>query len=170
MVKRYTVSVSDEIAERIDKWKHKISPSEIFREAMVSEIDKREGFQKRIKEDGTMEAVIERLKKEKERSAENFRNQGREEGARWAKAASYEDLVYLGNWEYDSENGRDIFSDDFLGEYFEETFKNHPILKADFYSDDMFSDLGEEWMLGWEEGANEVWSAVMEKISEFKHV
>jgi hypothetical protein len=168
MVKRYNVSVSDEAAEKIDKWKHVFSPSEVFREAMLKKIEDKENFQKRIKEDGTMEEVIERLKREKEGSIEKFRNQGREEGARWAKAASYEKIVYLGNWEFDPDSGGAIFSDEVLGDYFQEAFKDHPTLKADLYSDGPYiselSELGDEWVLGWLEGALEVWDAIMEKI------
>ena len=67
MTKTITISVSDELHETMMKWKDSFNFSGVFQEAIAEKIQRKEDFQKRLKEvTEDMNETIERLKLEKE--------------------------------------------------------------------------------------------------------
>ncbi len=104
MTKRTTISIPDELHERMEKWKGKLNFSRISQNAISDAIRKRENFKKRLKEDENMEQIIERLQKEKKESEEDVFEAGKLEGLDWAKYAHYDEIqLVLNAW--DSQEG-----------------------------------------------------------------
>lgn len=88
MTKKITISVSDELHEKMEEWKDSFNFSGVFQEAIAEEIQRKEDFQKRLKEVTTdMSEIIERLKREKEGSDKEAFVLGNRDGLMWAKAA-----------------------------------------------------------------------------------
>jgi hypothetical protein len=172
MVKRYSVSVSDELGEKIDQWKNELSPSTIFQQAMSAEIAKKEGFVKRIKEDQDMESIIERLRQEKKASENKYFEFGKEEGLEWAKAANYEDLVFTVNKDLDDLIGlmrlhwRAVPDEGILLElrnYFCGQLYEELELPFDKDNDDL-DPFVVEWLDGWLEGVQAFWREISDKL------
>ena len=93
MVQRYSVSVSDELAEKIEKYKKRLSVSKVFQEAMEERVRKEEEFERRMEEDEELEQVIERLREEKEKLTKDWFDYGAQKGFELAKRLSYKDLM-----------------------------------------------------------------------------
>jgi hypothetical protein len=173
MVKRITVSVPDELHEKMETWKNSFNYSKVFQEAISSAIQKKVEFKNRLKEKTTMEQVIERLKQEKTESNKDWFDQGKLDALDWAKAASYEDLLYAINWEPMNSIGATVSSydptqDENLGGYFQD------ILEIE-YKDVMRmietgnynyipNDIFAAWEEGWVEGVSEFWGEIKNKI------
>ena len=99
MTKRINVSVSDELFEKIEKWKDSFNYSKLFQNTVSVAIQDKEDFQNRLKEDPeTLEQVIARLKKEKKKVEKSYFSEGKEKGLSWAMAASYSDLMHAIEW------------------------------------------------------------------------
>ena len=58
-------------------------------------IQRKEDFQKRLKEDPKMEQIIERLKKEREESEQDLLVLAKDWGLEWAKLAHYDELIFI---------------------------------------------------------------------------
>ena len=174
MVKRFTVSVPDELAEKIDKWKQEISPSAMFQRAMEEAIEEKEGFAKRITEYETMPEIIERLKREKAEGEKRYYYDGQEAGLAWAKAAPYFKLKYVaqlpeGHLKYPGETRTKAFDacrDDYLGDYFSERFSDDPLMCPDDKKSEVenISGEAEEWLKGWFTAVDAFWKEVSDKI------
>ena len=169
MVKKYTVSVSDELGERIDRWKGEISPSATFQAAMEKKIDEKEGFIKRLKEDETMDQIVERLREQKMEAENTSYLSGKEEGLRWAKAASYSDLRYAGEVFVRDIDVRSIYGDSVLGDYWRECLNGdhstkpaneHPVYEYENY----FPDAADKWLEGWFDAVDAFWEEVSSKL------
>lgn len=163
MAAKFTASVPDALMERMEKWKGSFNWSRLFQDAVTEAITKKEEFQKRMEgEKGDMQAIIERLKKEKEQAEKEWYEQGKTDGLEWAKAASYDELLYAVaefpirdsriDVDYDFLTG-----DDVLGDWFKESL--------DIYMEEqkrkpMFAD----YDLGWREAVSDFWNEVKDKI------
>ena len=51
MAKRVTVSIPDMLHEKMEKWRESFNLSKMFQDAVMEAIQKKEDFQKRIRED-----------------------------------------------------------------------------------------------------------------------
>ena len=173
MVKRYTVSVSDELAERIEKMKHKVSPSSVFQAAMEEKITKEEGFQKRLQEDVSMEEVIKRLKREKSEAAKSWHEKGREYGIDSSKYLDYETITtiiqsipngYVPEWTPDEilMNENIVGS---LAEELEDTFKEFDS-EGDTMTgqDGNLTHRGYNFLNGVLDGIQDFWDKVKDKL------
>ena len=98
MAKRVTVSIPDMLHEKMEKWRESFNLSKMFQDAVMEAIQKKEDFQKRIREDLDLHEIIERLRSEKARSEGNFFDSGRRDGLLWARLAHYDDLRYALDW------------------------------------------------------------------------
>ena len=165
-MRKYTVSVSDDLGEKIDRWKSEISPSATFQAAMAKVIEEKEGFVNRLKGDETMEQIIERLRAEKNEHENVYFNQGKDDGLEWAKAASYPDLRYAAEvfepaeLEYAVKN---IYRNEVLGDYFHTCLGGDPATTPG-EDDDFFPDAGEQWLKGWTESVWEFWKEVARQL------
>lgn len=95
MSQKVTLSVPDDLYEKMQQWKDCFNFSGTFQDVISKEIQRKEDFQKRLTEDSSMESVIERLKQEKQESTVILFDRGKEEALIWAKAAHYE-LLQIG--------------------------------------------------------------------------
>jgi hypothetical protein len=93
--KNVTVTVPEELSEKMEKWKDAFNYSRIFQEAVSEAIQRKEDFQKRIKEDPDMEQIIERLKEEKTESEKGMSAKVKELGSEWAKCIHYDVLRFI---------------------------------------------------------------------------
>ena len=99
MAQKVTLSIPDMLYEKLSKWRESFNLSKMFQDALLEAIQKKEEFQKRIKQDFDMSEIIERLKIEKFESEKNYLEMGLHKGLEWAKRAHYEDLVYAVGFE-----------------------------------------------------------------------
>lgn len=167
MVKKYTLTVPDELGDKIDQHKAEFNLSEVFRAAIGAEIEKKENFKRRIAEDNDMEQIIARLRQEKQQAAIDYNEKGKIDGLQWAKAASYADLQYalrFNPWEpgtgallYALSNAKGI------SDYFINTITGDPLTCPDD-DDEYLNEHAEKWLEGWLEGVTAFWNQIEDKI------
>ena len=172
MSPKMTLSVPNDLFEKIEKWKGSFNLSKIFQRAIAEAIENKENFKKRLKEEPTMGAIIERLRKEKEVDMDPYYERGRQDGLAWAKAASYSDLQYALKWETVAELlkgntiGWDPTTDEVLGDYFGELIQDDPLMDLDERGrgDLMPNEYFQAWETGWKEAVEEFWKEVEGRI------
>ena len=167
-MRKFNLSVPDALAAEIDEHReHLGSLSAIFQEAVRAKVQGRKDFLKRLKGDETMDAIIERLRREKAEAQNNYFEKGKQDGLRWAKAASYNDLEYARRFELVDDEGlydpTIPLHDDQLGHYFIDT------LEADTLTDpsddeDELNPFARQWVKGWKEAVVEFWREVENKL------
>jgi len=86
MVQRVTVTIPDELGERLNAVKDRFNVSRVCQEALASEVSRQELL---MKENPTTKEVIKRLKVEKDRLYKDCENEGFKEGYKDAKQMSY---------------------------------------------------------------------------------
>jgi hypothetical protein len=158
MAKRVTVSIPDLLHEKMEQWRESFNLSKMFQEAVADAIQKKEDFQRRLREDREMGEIIERLKKEKARSERNCFDRGRDDGFTWARSAEYDDLIYGLNWK-----GQDnVLRDRALGPYFfERAVKNGLVDEQDGTPNEAYLRV---YVDGWKKGLAEFWDAIKDKL------
>ncbi len=162
MSKKVTISVPDDLYEQLGKWRESFNFSKIFQNAISGVIQKKEDFQKKIKEELDISSIIERLQKEKLELEKNFRDIGKIDGLEWIKTAHFREIKYALNWK----PGHNPLSDETLGDYFSQIFKsdhfqsglNIPNLQ------DNFNEFTTKYIDGWKEGVHEFWNEIRDKI------
>jgi hypothetical protein len=157
MTKKVTVSIPDLLYEKMEKWRRSFNLSKMFQDAIAEAVQRKEDFQKRIQEDLDLSEIIDRLKREKERSEGNYFDTGRLDGIAWGKMAHYDDIQYALVWE-DLENA---LKDRVLGKYFEEKIKE--LQRLDMRMEDV-SGYAELYLKGWKKGLDEFWEEVKGKL------
>jgi len=170
MVKKFSVGIPDEMAERLEPFKDSISPTAVFRQAMDEAITKRENFKERMdKLEGTqkegaeqMQEIIERLKKQKAEFENTLFDEGEEYGLDFAKSADYEDLKYAAMVIADDCEpvSKALERDGQLEDYFEglEDEEGNELIKN---MDE--TDL-EKWIQGWCHAVREFWNKVSSQL------
>lgn len=157
MAKKVTVSIPDMLHEKMEKWRESFNLSKMFQDAVMEAIQKKEDFQRRIREDLDLHEIIERLRREKASSEEDFFDSGRRDGLLWARSAHYNDLIYALDWN-DIDNA---VKDEILGGFFLEKSRNttfpelHP------------GEPGESFRVyvkGWKNGVEQFWNEIREKL------
>ncbi len=168
MVKKFNLSVPDDLAEKIEQRRDQLgSLSAIFQEAVAAIIGKKEEFEERLKGDDDMEQIIERLRREKLQAQTNYHEKGREDGLRWAKAASYTDLEHARKFDPSDEDG--VYDptiplhDDVLGHYFIDAMEADPLTNPEADEDEL-NDFARQWLDGWLEAVRELWAAVKDRL------
>jgi hypothetical protein len=157
MTKKVTVSIPDFLHEKMEKWRQSFNLSKMLQDAISEAIQRKEDFQKRIQEDLDLCEIIDRLKREKERSEGNFFDTGRQDGIAWAKTAHYEDIQYALSWDDLNNASRD----DILGGYFAE--KIEKIRRKDVRLEGA-DEYIRVYLTGWKKGLVEFWDEVKEKL------
>ena len=112
-IKRVNVSVPDDLHAEMEAYKDRFNYSGLFQEKVRDSIEKVKRFENRLKEaTQDMEAIIERLKKEKSEINDYFYERGKKEGLDWAKTAHYSEIQSMLKWKIpevpDDEDFRDI--------------------------------------------------------------
>lgn len=171
MTKKITISVPDELHEKMEKWKESFNFSRVFQEAISEKIQRKEDFQERLKGGSNMQTIIERLKEEKIKSGEDYYEEGKKDGLEWAKAAHYDEIQYALQWETVKDIQQhqpglfatDPTKDEVLGEYFGEVMKEDLYMGFDT-NHDMPNDHFIAWEIGWKEGIEAFWNEVAEHL------
>ncbi|MGB3210596.1 MAG: hypothetical protein WBB19_07835 [Desulforhopalus sp.] len=157
MAKKVTISIPDMLHEKMEKWRESFNLSKMFQEAITEAIQKKEEFQKRIREDIDLSQIIERLRREKIQSEGNSFDSGKNDGIQWAKTAHYDDLQYALHWS-DLENAT---KDPLLGDYFSQTYNSNRLLISNtYYKGEYFLN----YLNGWKQGVEQFWAEVREKL------
>lgn len=163
MTKKVTLSVPDELHEKMNQWRSSINFSKAFQKTIKSIIAKKEGFNKRLMEEMDISDVLERLKKEKKDFEEKYRSIGQKLGLEWSKAAHYSDLIYAVNW---NPKG-DPTKDDRLGSYFSSIISSDPFLKTKKLIDVKIDEKNEhisKLVAGWKESVNQFWTEIKDNL------
>lgn len=157
MAKKVTISIPDMLHEKLEKWRESFNLSKMFQEAVTEAIQRKEDFQKRIREDLDLNQVIDRLRKEKLQSEGNYFQAGKSDGLHWAKTAHYDDLQYALHWtSFDNAT-----KDPILGEYFLEMHQANRLLKDNTYLNGQYFL---NYVKGWKQGVEQFWDEVKEKL------
>lgn len=157
MAKKVTISIPDMLHEQLEKWRESFNLSKMFQDAVSEAIQRKEEFQKRIREDLDLGQIIERLRREKMQSQGNYFETGKNDGILWAKTAHYDDLQYALQWT-DLENGA---KDLVLGHYFTEIIAANRFLDCNTYSS---SEYLLNYLKGWKQGIGQFWTEIREKL------
>lgn len=161
MAKKMTLSVPDDLYEKMLKWKDSLNFSNVFQRAMSALIQKKEDFQARIQQELDQTAVLERLRKEKAESENNYFDVGKKEGLQWAKSAHYDDLQYALLWIPDDSPTHDKV----LGHYFQEKINQDDIMDYAVGSDPVcVNEFVKTYLDGWKEGVVDFWNQIKDKI------
>ena len=164
MVKKITISVPDELHQKMMEVKEVFNFSRVFQDAISNLIQRREDFQKRLKGDKKMAEIIERLHKERAESEGNYFEYGKTKGLIWAKSTHYQEIVYALKWDVHEkpvdENLFDYFKNYFLesDEYPFFDYETDPLV-PEWVNSCMYS-----FLLGWKEGVAEFWYEIKDKI------
>jgi len=161
MAPKVTISVPDDLHEKMQEWKDAFNYSGIFQEAVKKAIARKESFQKKIREENpTMEQVVERLRMEKEESEESWFQNGKDEGLIFAKLSHYDAIKLV----VDASDLDDIEKQ--LREY-DETYwdEKYRELRQELDTDYLEGELRYyEWQRGFIQGVTEFWDEVKELI------
>lgn len=157
MTKKVTVSIPDLLHEKMEKWRQSFNLSRMLQDAIAEAIQRKEDFQKRIQGDLDLCEIIDRLKREKERSEGNYFDTGRHDGMAWAKMAHYDDIQYALGWE-DLDGA---IKDKVLGGYFAERIQK--IQRIDMRLEGI-DEYVRVYLKGWKKGLDEFWEEVKGKL------
>jgi len=158
MAKRVTVSIPDMLHEQMEKWRESFNLSKMFQESVAEAIQKKEEFQKRFREDREMTDIIERLRREKARSEQNYFDKGKDDGYHWGRSAGYEELIHALAWQ----PGDDILRDPMLGSYFSQQAVKNNLMEGKEGSLKPYMAI---YLDGWRTGLAEFWDAVKDKLN-----
>lgn len=157
MAKKVTVSIPDMLYEKMEQWRASFNLSKMLQEAVAEAIQKKEDFQRRLREDLDLGQIIERLRQEKRQSEGDYHESGRQDGLNWAKTAHYDDLIYAINWQVPEAAEQDPV----LGSYFAEKKLDRQPRPSDGQGSASFFRL---YLAGWQSGVGQFWEEVREKI------
>jgi len=161
MSKKITVSVPDELHQKMTEWRESFNFSKIFQKAVSTMIQRKEELQKRMRSNMDMAAIAERLRREKLESQTESSELGRKEGARWARSAHYKELQYALGWHPDTQPRRD----EILGGYFTDLFAADQELKRIAPEGDKESnEFIRTFLSGWKEGVEVFWNEIKDKL------
>ena len=157
MAKKVTISIPDMLHEQLEKWRESFNLSKMFQDAVSEAIQRKEDFQKRIREDLDLGQIIERLRREKMQSEGNYLETGKNDGILWAKTAHYDHLMYALHW-HDLQNAG---KNEILGQYFTEIFQLHHSLERNTYCQ---PEHLLNYLKGWKQGVEYFWEEIKEKL------
>lgn len=157
MAQKITLSIPDMLHEKLTEWRSSFNFSKLFQEALTDAIQKKEALAKRFSEEFDMPEIIQRLREEKEAWENKFYRSGKRQGMAWARAAHYEDLLYV----LHQEDTYDIIGNERFKDYFEKIYEDHELGR---YSGEGGVDHEQKFMDGWFKGVRTFWSEIKEQI------
>ena len=161
MSKKITVSVPDDLHQKMTEWRESFNFSKIFQKAVSTMIQRKEEFQKRLRSNIDMAAIAERLRREKQESQTESSELGKKEGVKWARSAHYKELKYALTWMPEENPQRN----DVLGDYFDDLFSTRNELQR--IAPEGNNESGEfvrSFLCGWKEGVEAFWSEIKDKL------
>ena len=162
MAKKVTISVPDELYERMKEWRSSMNFSQVFQRSISSMIRKKEALQEKLHEDFDFSSVVERLRREKAEFEANFMEEGKRAGLAWCRTAHYRELQYALAWN----PGKNPLKDEHLGDYFSHMLKKH----SETFSitgrtaQKKFQRFIDTFLSGWKEGVEMFWNEVKDHV------
>ncbi len=161
MAKKITVSVPDELHQKMTEWRESFNFSKIFQMAVSSMIQRKEEFQQRMRSNIDMGAIVERLRQEKAESQSESSELGKKEGVKWARSAHYEELQYALRWLPEKDPQRN----EVMGDYFMTLFASDRELQLIAPEGTAKSnEFVRMFLQGWKEGVEAFWNEIKDKI------
>lgn len=162
MSKKVTLSVPDELYEKMKAWKSSMNFSQVFQSAISGMLRKKEELASKIKEEMDLSAIIERLKKEKIEHEFNLLELGKQDGLEWSKTAHYRELQFALAWD----PNKTPQPDDVLKDYFAQMFESYRqrIAVSGRMAQDLWHCFSEKYIRGWKEGVELFWNEVKDKL------
>jgi hypothetical protein len=156
------------LAENIEQRRHYLGAlSAFFHKAVADTIRKKDEFEQRLEGDAEMDQIIKPLKKEETDLQENYREKGRQEGLRWAKAASSKELEYARRFDPVDKDGlydpTIPLHDDILGHYFIDALSLDELTNPESDEDEL-NEFAKQWLKGWLEAVEDFWAHVEPKL------
>ena len=174
MSKNVTITVPDQLYARMQTHKEKMNISKVCQDALDEKIQAFERRYKLSKGEEDMEAIIERLKKEKEKEEDEWYEQGWKDGAEMAPSLPYGELRYLactaetvrgmcervgGMIGCDPTKGEDF------GEYFAEMMEQYGFGWEETYHGEALPDESfQSWEQGLVDAVRKFWEKVRDKL------
>ncbi len=161
MAKKITVSVPDDLHQKMTEWRESFNFSKIFQKAVSSMIQRKEEFQTRLRSNFDMAAIAERLRREKLASQSESSELGKKEGVAWARSAHYEELQYALRWVPEKAPQ----CNEVMGEYFSNLFASNRELQLIAPEGNPGSnEFIRTFLTGWKEGVEAFWNEIKDKI------
>ena len=161
MSKMTTISIPDDLHEKMQKWKGHFNFSRVFQDAIREKIERKENLQKRLENGGfDMEATVERLRAERDEADDDLFEEGKIDGLEWAKQSHY--LSIKDMLEFDPEMGELPDQPELSQEI---TDMIHGAENLAFEPNSwVMDDATIKWAEGLVEGVKEFWSQVEGKL------
>jgi hypothetical protein len=161
MAKKVTISVPDELHEKMNQWRASFNFSKIFQRAVSAMIQKREAFQEQVRSSLDLTAIVARLRKEKQEVESDYNERGRRAGLAWSRTAHYREIQYATAWE----PGDDPTRDATLGDYFKELFKTKTAMAIpESQSPPEAETMTTAFVRGWQDGVRQFWNEVKDRL------
>lgn len=160
---KITISVPDELYEKMKEWKSSLNFSKVFQNAVSVMIGKKEALTSKIRKEIDLSSVVDRLKKEKIELEFNIIEWGKNDGLEWCKTAHYRQLQYALAWPPAYKNPD---MDEELGDYFSDMFAKYKkqLMVSGQKTQDALGDFSEKYVKGWKEGVELFWNEVKDKL------
>jgi len=124
MTKVISISIPDELHERLEQYKKDLNMSQLFREKVEEVLASKERIKNQIRGEVNMKQVLKRWDQEDKADKEEGYKKGQVDGLEWASNAARKELKYLcevfdpfGQWNHEG-----LFGDKVVGEHFEQMF------------------------------------------------
>ena len=143
---RLNITIPDDLYAALERWRDRLNISKICQDAIAKEVAKLEDLPRQAAE---LEALVERLREEKDRAERRYFAQGMTDGIAQARGMSYRELR---RWAVPDSGGGAAGGDSgvlltALRRYGDEpTFDEHAYIE------------------GWKVGVGEVWQRVKDKV------
>jgi predicted CopG family antitoxin len=162
MARKITISVPDELYEKMKSWKSHLNFSRVFQHAVSGMIQKKEELTSRIRSEIDLSSIIARLRKEKIDYEFNITEWGRKDAVEWCKTANYRELQYALSWVPRQDPDRDAQ----LGDYFSHRFAEYKkrLTSTGQKAHDWLNVFSDKYIKGWKEGVESFWDEVKDKL------
>ncbi len=159
---KITISVPDELYEKMQEWRSSMNFSRVFQNAMTGMIQRKEALTSKLRKEVDFSSVVDRLKKEKVEFEFNIREWGIKDGLEWCKTAHYHELRYA----LAMISSKNPDQDEELGDYFSHMFGKYKrqIAATGKKAQDAVNDFSEKYLKGWKEGVELFWNEVKDKL------
>ncbi len=162
MVKRTTISIPDDLHAKMEKWKESINFSKEFQIHISKVIDKKEHYNKQLREEPKMTEIIDRLREEMALSGKENYDFGKEEGLSFAKIAHSDDIQFVLGWDGTEppDNHHDI--EYWFGEVLDE--HSYYATSEEEYNLHWLNKSGQKFLEGWIQGVKDFWEEVKDAL------
>lgn len=162
MARKITISVPDELYEKMKSWKSFLNFSRIFQVAVSGIIQKKEALKSKVRNDTDLTSIVARLRKEKIDYELNLMEWGRKDGLEWCKTAHYREIQYALCWR----PRQNPHHDEQLGEYFFNKFEEYKkrLTSTGHNAQEWLNLFSDRYVRGWKESVESFWEEVKDKI------